>query len=112
MFVAQRDTRDKDLSRFQPPHNWCGAHAPRARRRHLRQRLARIDCSTAPGAELFTYDRTEHGADPLWPLPRGIFSFALGAGVRDYQMFLPGARPSRTSVWTLHGMILSLEMPL
>jgi len=105
MFVAQRDTRDKDVVAFQPPHNLAGRMRRVARRRHLRQDLARIAAAQHLGAELFTYDRTEHGADPLWQLPEGdIFHLHWVAGFVDYKMFLPGAARRAPLVWTLHGM--------
>ena len=105
MFVAQRDTADQKVVKFQPPNNLAGRLHRLARRRHMQKDLARIAAAQHLGAEIFTDDRTQHGAEPLRQLPEGdIFHLHWVAGLVDYKMFLPGAARHAPLVWTLHDM--------
>jgi glycosyltransferase involved in cell wall biosynthesis len=105
MYVARRDTGDRDVVMFQPPNNLSGLLRRAARWLYLRQDFARIKAARRLGDDILSPDRTLDGAEPLRQLPKGdILHLHWVAKFVDYEMFLPGAAKSAPLVWTLHDM--------
>jgi glycosyltransferase involved in cell wall biosynthesis len=103
MLVQNRQSVDPLVIRFQPPRN------PLVRlRRGIKQRyLARTQASfvRAPGASLFSDDRSANNADVLGQMPPSdIVNLHWVAGFFDYREFFRKLPDRLPVVWTLHDM--------
>lgn len=105
MMVAHRGTTDPTVMAFKPSMDLPSRWRRRRRRRQIKRQLGAYRTSRPAGYELFSDDRSEHGADPLGQLPPcDVISLHWFAGFLDYRAFF-SAVPRRTPVvWTLHDM--------
>src|SRR5437660_770950 len=105
MFVANRESDDPAVVSFAPPQDLPRRLLRGLRRRYLQHRLARYDSSSRVAAELFTEDRTQHGAEPFRQLPAGdIIHLHWVADLLDYRPFFRVVARRTPLVWTLHDM--------
>jgi glycosyltransferase involved in cell wall biosynthesis len=103
MLVQNRQSVDPLVIRFQPPKN------PLVRlRRGIKQRYlawAQASFVRAPGASLFSDDRSANNADVLGQMPPSdIVNLHWVAGFFDYREFFRKLPTRLPVVWTLHDM--------
>jgi glycosyltransferase involved in cell wall biosynthesis len=103
MLVQNRQSVDPLVIRFQPPKN----PLVRLRRGIKRRYLAGAQASfvRAPGASLFSDDRSANNADVLGQMPPSeIVNLHWVAGFFDYREFFRRLPARLPVVWTLHDM--------
>jgi glycosyltransferase involved in cell wall biosynthesis len=103
MLVQNRQSVDPLVIRFQPPKN------PLVRlRRGIKQRYlagAQASFVRAPGASLFSDDRSANNADVLGQMPPSdIVNLHWVAGFFDYREFFRNLPARLPVLWTLHDM--------
>lgn len=105
MLVGTRDSDDPEVHLFRPPSDAASRVIRFGRRKNLAASLARYGDTRPAGAELFSDDRSEHGAAFLAQIPScDVIHLHWVAGLFDYRGFLPVAARRAPIVWTLHDM--------
>jgi glycosyltransferase involved in cell wall biosynthesis len=103
MFVGQKRTMDPTITLFVPPGDLLSRLRRRVRARRIATDFARYGDSQV--FELFSDDRTRHGATFLRQLPRGdIYNIHTMIDLVDYQAFFRAVPRRAPVVRTLHDM--------
>ena len=106
MLVAHRGSSESTVTAFAPPPMDLLRRLHRlARRERITRDFARYRTARPTGYELFSDDRTPHGAALPSQLPScDVINLHWIAGFVDYQSFFAQVAKHTAIVWTLHDM--------
>lgn len=105
ILVAQRCGEDPSVSALKLPMDLASRLRRRFRRDLINHSFARYKRSRPAGYDIFSDDRSEHGATLVSQIPLcDVINLHWVSGFIDYQAFLAVLPQSVPIVWTLHDM--------